>query len=138
MDFKELMYALALQETKGVGAVTAKKLIAIYGSAVQLFTAHQQKKIKKDVSVKLFYQLFSKASLLKAEKELNRAIAKGLKCLYYQGKEFPQQLLHGADAPLILFQDGGMNFNNYSKIISIVGTRNMSSYGRGFCEELIV
>lgn len=137
MNFNELMYALALQETKGVGAVTAKKLIDVYGSAVQLFTAHQQKKIEKEMNVKLFGQLFSKASLLKAEKELNNAIAKGLKCLYYKEKEYPKQLLHGADAPLVLFQDGEKDFNRYNKIISVVGTRNMSSYGRGFCEDLM-
>ncbi|MGY5355457.1 DNA-processing protein DprA [Wenyingzhuangia sp. IMCC45467] len=138
MNFNELMYALALQQTKGVGAVTAKKLIAIYGSAVALFKAHQQNKIEKEVSAKLFYQLFSKSSLINAEKELNRAISKGLKCLYYQEKNYPKYLLHCADAPLVLFHDGESDFNAYQKIISIVGTRNMSSYGRGFCEELII
>lgn len=137
MNFKELMYALALQETKGVGAVTAKKLIAIYGSAVQLFEAHQQNRIENEVNTKLFHQLFSNASLVNAEKELNIAISKGLKYLYFKEKDYPAYLIHCADAPLVLFQDGGSNFNQYHKIISIVGTRNMSSYGRGFCADLI-
>ncbi|ANW97373.1 DNA processing protein DprA [Wenyingzhuangia fucanilytica] len=137
MNFKELMYALALQEAKGVGAITAKKLISIYGSATQLFEAHQEKRIEKEVNLKLFQQLFSKASLAKAEKELNRAVSKGLKCLYYQDENYPKDLLNCADAPLILFQDGGGDFNQYQKVISIVGTRNMSNYGRGFCAELI-
>ena len=36
----------------------------------------------------------------------------------------------------MLFKDGKINLNN-SRIISIVGTRNMTSYGRDFCKELI-
>ena len=35
-----------------------------------------------------------------------------------------------------MFKDGNINFNNH-KIISIVGTRNMSSYGRDFITKLI-
>lgn len=138
MDLKELMYALALQETKGVGAITAKKLIAIYGSAVNVFMARQKNKIEKDVNVELFKRLFTKGSLLKSENEINKAISKGLKCLYYKDKEYPKYLLQCSDSPLVLFQDGNINFNQFSKIISIVGTRNMSSYGRVFCEDLIV
>lgn len=138
MDFNELMYALALQETKGVGAVTAKKLITIYGSAVRLFEAHQQKRIEKEVNVKLFHQLFSTAAIVKAEKEINRALSKGLKCLYYLNQDYPKQLLHCVDAPLVLFQDGGNDLNEHTKILSVVGTRNMSNYGRDFCADLIV
>ncbi|MEN8764842.1 MAG: DNA-processing protein DprA [Wenyingzhuangia sp.] len=138
MNFNELMYALALQETKGVGVITARKLIDVYGSAIQLFFAHQTHRIEKEVNPKLFRQLFSKASLLKAEKELKLAEDKGLKCLYYKDDNYPRYLLESMDAPLILFQDGSCDVNSYDRIISIVGTRNMTNYGRGFCEQLII
>ena len=137
MNYTELFYALALQETKGVGAVKAKKLIAVYGSANDLFKAHQESRVEKDINMKAFGKLFSKTSLINAEREIDRAVAKGLQCLYYQDKNYPKHLLNCIDAPLILFQDGSKNLNNFDKIISIVGTRNMSSYGRGFCAELI-
>jgi DNA processing protein len=45
-------------------------------------------------------------------------------------------LQHCIDSPILLFKDGNIDFSN-RKIISIVGTRNMSSYGRDFCNKLI-
>ncbi len=134
----EIQYALALQETKGVGCVTAKKLINNYGSAVELFKAHQQNDIKSEINIGVFKKLFSKDSLLKAEKELKIAGEKNLICLYFKNSNYPKHLLNCADAPVVLFKDGDTEINNFDKIISIVGTRNMTPYGRDFCKELIL
>lgn len=138
MKLDELIYALALQDTKGIGCVTAKKLINSYGSAFELFLAHQNKVMKNDVNPKVFSQLFSESSLIKAKNEIEKSLKRGLEIIYFKDNTYPKYLLNCADAPLILFKDGGDKINNYSKIISIVGTRNMSSYGRDFCKELIL
>lgn len=130
MDMEELQYALALQAAKGIGSVRAKKLIVEHGSAVNLFKAYQK---NKDT----YRSLFSKEALVKAEKELEKSISKKLECLYFQDEKYPKYLLNCVDAPLILFKDGGKTINNYSKVISIVGTRNITTYGRDFCKELI-
>ena len=138
MNKEELIYALALQDAKGIGCVTAKKLINIYGSAEKLYEAHQQNIIKQDVSLDLLLRLYTKETIKKAKHEIERALTKGLKILYFKQDTYPKYLLNCADGPLLLFQDGGANINNSSRIISVVGTRNISNYGRDFCKELIL
>ncbi|NIJ44066.1 DNA processing protein [Wenyingzhuangia heitensis] len=138
MDIEELQYALALQDTKGVGSVTAKKLIAIYGSAVELYKAHQRKEIRDNVNQKVFDRLFRSTSVDKAKKEIDRALSRGINCIYYKSKEYPKELLNCSDAPVILFKDGDDNCNEYKRVISVVGTRNITSYGRDFCKELLL
>ena len=138
MDFEEIQYALALQEAKGVGCVTAKKIISIYGSAVEVFKAHQKGFVKEGVNANLFKKMFSKEALIKSEKELKIVRERGLECLYFKNANYPKYLLDCADAPLVLFQDGKALINHYQRVISIVGTRNITTYGKDFCKDLIL
>jgi DNA processing protein len=55
---------------------------------------------------------------------------------YYQEKEYPERLRHCIDGPLILFSSGNIDLEN-RKTISIVGTRQITSYGADFCRKLI-
>ena len=40
------------------------------------------------------------------------------------------------DGPILFFQDGNIDLEN-KKIISIVGTRKITTYGISFCEKLV-
>ncbi len=139
MDFKELHYSLALQNTKGIGSIKAKKLIEAYGSATNLFEAHQNKAIKKNINAKEFASLFSEESLAKAERELEVAKRANLAMFTMLDAEYPSYLKNCIDAPTVLFKDGAAknSINDFRKIISIVGTRNITAYGRDFCKDLI-
>jgi DNA processing protein len=55
---------------------------------------------------------------------------------FFQNENFPKRLNECIDGPLLLFSSGEMDFN-VSKVVSIVGTRNASDYGKQICEELI-
>ena len=56
--------------------------------------------------------------------------------LYYQNDDYPNKLKHCIDGPVLLFGSGNLNFEN-RKIISIVGTREVTSHGVDFCKKLI-
>jgi DNA processing protein len=56
--------------------------------------------------------------------------------LFLTDKNYPQRLLHCYDSPTLLYYRGNANLN-HSKIISIVGTRNYSEYGKLITEKLI-
>lgn len=137
MNHQEYQYVLALQEVKGIGFVNAKKLINNYGSATNLFLAHQSKEGIKELKPAISQQLFNMQTLLKTEKEIEKAIANNLNILYFKEPDFPELLLNCSDGPLLLFYDGVKKLNSFNKTISIVGTRNITPYGRAFCEELI-
>ena len=72
----------------------------------------------------------------KAEKELDYIKTNGINTLYFQDSNYPDRLKHCFDGPVLLFGSGTINFNN-RKIISIVGTRQITSYGIEFCKKLI-
>ena len=137
MKKEELLYTLALQRAKGIGDVNAKKLIKFCGSAKNVFKERKSSLLKIDgVGTFLVQAIFEAKNLSEAEEELQKIEDNNIKCLSYFEEDFPRNLKNCADAPILLFQDGNFNLTN-RKIISIVGTRNMTNYGKDFCEKLI-
>lgn len=56
--------------------------------------------------------------------------------LYFEAPDYPNKLKHCIDGPIVLFQKGQVNWTP-QPIISIIGTRNITSYGRTQCEKII-
>lgn len=137
MKEDELLYVLALQKTKGIGDVIAKKLISSLGSAQAVFQekTHKLKKLNGIGAITLA-NLNDQSVLKNAEKELEIIRKKNLKTHYFLDDDYPTKLKYCIDGPILLFQKGNTNFEN-RKVISIVGTRNMTPYGRDCCEQLI-
>ena len=54
----------------------------------------------------------------------------------FQDENYPDRLKHCIDGPVLLFSSGNIDLKN-RKIISIVGTRQITSYGTEFCRKLI-
>ncbi len=59
-----------------------------------------------------------------------------MEILFLKEKNYPQRLLECHDAPITLYKKGNFDLNS-SKIVAIVGTRNITSYGRALCDNLI-
>ena len=57
-------------------------------------------------------------------------------CSSYLEENYPDRLKYCIDGPVLLFSTGAINWNN-KKIISIVGTRQVSAHGIDFCKKLI-
>ncbi|HNQ27801.1 MAG TPA: DNA-processing protein DprA [Aquaticitalea sp.] len=137
MTDQELLYLLALQNVPNIGDITAKKLINHCGSAKAVFEERQGNLMKIDgigsVTIK---QLYYKDHLLASEKELHFIKENGIKCLYFKDDLYPEKLKHCIDGPIVLFQAGNINVKQ-QRIISIVGTRKITTYGVAFCEKLV-
>ena len=137
MNKDELLYILALQKTKGIGDIIAKKLITTLGSASAVYQEKPQN-IKKlnGIGTIILANLKDKNPLKQAEKEMEFIIKNNIKTFYFLDDDYPLKLKYCIDGPILYFQKGNTSFEN-RKIISIVGTRNMTSYGKDFCEQLI-
>ena len=137
MNSEKLLAILRLQATKNVGDILAKKLIATTGSIEQVFLEKKSTLHKiNGIGTHVTQHLFDESKLKKVEKELTYIQQNNIAFSYFLDEDYPQHLRHCIDAPILLFKDGNLNLNN-NKIISIVGTRKMSSYGRDFCNQLI-
>lgn len=137
MTNEELFYYLALQSVEGIGPVNGKKLIKYYGGIKELFAdIKDQKTTHKGLSKLIFQRIKDPQIFKRAEKELDFIEKYRLKAVGFKDKDYPERLKHCHDGPLLIFQKGNFNVNN-KRIISIVGTRLMTNYGRGFLNEFI-
>lgn len=134
---EELLYVLALQRVRGIGDINAKKLISHCGSAKNVLKEKRLnlEKINGIGSFTIQY-LFDTENIKAAEKELEYIQKNNIEVLYFSDENYPEKLKHCIDAPILLFKEGNFSLKN-NPIISIVGTRNITSYGRDFCEKLI-
>ncbi len=137
MNITELFHVLALLKIDGVGDIVAKKLINHCGSAEKIFNAKaSQLKSIDGIGEILIKKLKDKSVFEKAAQELKFIENEKIEVLYYLNENYPDKLKHCIDGPVLLFASGNMNFEN-RKLISIVGTRQITSYGTEFCKKLI-
>lgn len=134
---EELFAVLRLQATPNVGDIIAKKLIRHVGSAQQIFKEQNSSLLKIDGIGEFVIKQLQKTSFLnRVEEELKYIVDGKINFSYFLDSSYPKRLQHCVDGPLLLFHDGKINWSQ-EKIISIVGTRNLTNYGRSFCNDLI-
>jgi DNA processing protein len=137
MTEQDLFYLLALQRVEGVGDIMAKKLLTHCGSAEAVFkTKTTQLAAIDGVGSILLRNLKNQAVFDKANAELEFIRTNEINVVHFQGENYPERLKHCIDGPLLLFTSGKIDLKN-RKIISIVGTRQITSYGTEFCRKLI-
>ena len=134
---QDLFYLLALQRVEGVGDIMAKKLITHCGSAEAVFQTKTAALAGIDgVGSSLLKNLKDTLVFEKATQEMHFIQTNAIKVAYFQDEDYPERLKQCIDGPLLLFSSGNIDLKN-RKIISIVGTRQITSYGTEFCRKLI-
>ncbi len=137
MTDNELIHILALQHVPNIGDITAKKLINHCGSVEAVFKEKKQNLLKIDgIGTVVISDLFNKEHITAAEEELEYIKENNITCLYFTDAEYPERLKHCIDSPILMFQSGNINLKN-QHIISIVGTRKITSSGIDFCNALV-
>lgn len=137
MNEEELFYVLALQKVELVGDIVAKKLLTHFGSAKEIFQSKAVKLQSIDgIGSILIRNLKDKSVFQKAETELQFIKENHIETLYFKDENYPEKLKHCIDGPVLLFASGNFDLKN-RKIISIVGTRQITSYGIESCKKLI-
>ncbi len=133
----DLLYQIALTLVPNIGDVQAKGLINCYGDASSIFKApkKQLENIEgigtvRASSIKAF------ADFSSCEAEIAFIEKYKITPLFLTDEHYPRRLLNCYDSPSLLFYRGNADLNK-SKIISVVGTRNHSDYGRHQCEKIL-
>lgn len=133
----ELLYQIALTLVPNIGSVHAKALIEYFGDARSIFNAS----VKQLSAVENIGE--SKAKSIKnfngfgdAEKEISFIEKYNIQPLFMTSGNYPKRLLNTYDAPVLLYYRGNADLNT-SRIISIIGTRSNTEYGKAITERLI-
>ncbi len=133
----EFIAVLRLQNIPNVGDVTAKKLITHCGSPSAVFDDKVGRLLKIDgIGTHTISGLHDTEHLEAAQEEYVYIKSKGIAHSYFMHADYPNYLKHCIDSPVLLFKRGTIDLEG-RKIISVVGTRNITSYGMAFCERFI-
>lgn len=131
-------YMVALSMIKGIGPILARNIVAYLGSAEAIFTEKQQTLAKiPGIGEILSNAIVNQTDILaKADKELDFIAKNSFHVYPYTDKAYSYRLKECADAPVVLYANGTIDFNN-GRFIAFVGTRNITDYGRALCESII-
>lgn len=139
MNQEAVLYQVALNFIPELGDISIKNLVSYCGGASEIFNASKSKLQKTPgIGEKLSTIILENKNeaIEKATEELKFIEKHQIQTLFYTDKNYPQRLLHCYDAPCLLFYLGNADLNN-QKIISVVGTRKATDYGKAVCEKLI-
>lgn len=137
MYSQQTLYYIATTLLPGIGPVLAKQLIAYLGSAEQIFKESPKNlaKIPK-IGETLARYIKENNVMQQAEQELAFVKKNNIQIALHTHETYPRRLKNCDDAPLLFYYKGNNNFN-HDKIISIVGTRSATEYGKRCCKQLI-
>ena len=133
----ERICSIALTLCTGIGALTAHRLVQAIGSAADVFARRKELiQLCPDIQPAALKALDTPGIFARAEQELAFADKHGIACLTLCDERYPTRLRECEDAPLFLFYSGTGNLNSL-RVVSMVGTRRATDYGRQWCEDFV-
>ena len=137
MDKSPLLCQIAVTLLPNIGPVLAKNLISYCGGVAEIFNASYSKLIKiPGIGSQTAKDILNADILERAEQEIDFIRKHKIQPLFYLDEKYPQRLKNCYDNPVMLYYKGNADLNA-SKIVSIVGTRKATEYGKMVCENLI-
>lgn len=137
MNNNDLKHKIGIGLIPKIGPVLTKRLITYCGSLEEVFKEKGRNLSKiPGIGDTLAHYIKENNVLEKAEKEVEFIVKKNIKSLFYLDENYPERLRHCFDAPIIFYYRGDVDFNK-QKILSIVGTRNATEYGKEMCNKLV-
>lgn len=137
-DKNQLLYQIALTLLPGVGIINARKLIGLSGSAEAIFKEKKSSlsKIPRIVDSVIDAVTNNKVYLEKAAKEIDFIERHNIKTYFFTDDNYPFRLKQCADCPILFYSLGNANLDS-KYIVSVVGTREATDYGKEVCRTLI-
>src|SRR5581483_11149438 len=132
-----LLYQIALTFINNIGPVSAKGLLEHFGDAEQIFRVSKAKWLKVPGIGELTLGGADRdLALCRAEEQLRFIEEHGIRVIFYTDLEYPKRLKNCIDSPIVLYANGNMDLN-VQRVISVVGTRQATEYGRQLCRQLV-
>lgn len=136
-NINEQLSVLALTRVRGLKATLILQLIEAAGTASELFanidSIHD---ILPGVTPELIAALSDKSVFDYAKKEMEFIAGNNIKLYCITDDDYPARLRECIDAPAAIYTLGNADLNA-RRIVSIVGTRHATEYGKDICSNFV-
>lgn len=133
-----LLDELALTFVPQLGSKGIAHLIDLYGSAERIYATSADTlicyaELRNDIA----QRIGARVGYKEAELELQYCEKYGIKVTSYNDYDYPTLLREAPDRPHIIYSMGDVEALQSPHILSVVGTRKVSSYGESVCARII-
>jgi len=137
MQNQNLIYQIGITLVKGIGNIIAKQIVENLENPELLFK-EKPRLLERipGISSRILQEIKNPEVLKRAEQEILFIEKNKISPFFITEPGYPQRLKEYVDAPMILYYKGNADLNA-SKIISIVGTRHATSYGKEITQTLL-
>lgn len=133
----EWLHRIALTLIPALGPVRIKNLVEHFGTATAVLNSSRKEWLRvPQMTEAACKEMKNKQVLEEAAKEWQWIKEHAITPLFLTDPNYPHRLRQCYDPPALLFYKGTANLN-HPRILSIIGTRNSSNYGKQVTEELI-
>ena len=137
MNFSPTQQQIALTFLSGIGSRRARIIIGHFNDLNEFFSEKKLNLAEIPGIQPDFVNYTQRIAALEAAQKVTESLDKiGATTVFFTEKEYPRRLKQCPDAPLLLYAKGNINWNP-EKVVSIVGTRHASAYGKQLTEELV-
>jgi DNA processing protein len=136
-DMDERKYWLAFSICSGIGPVRFHRLLNYFGSATKAWDASLQELIDSGIGKKMAQDVLDFKKTFTIEKYEERMQKLQVTYLTLQDAEYPQLLKAIKNPPIVLYKKGTYTFNKKDTLVSVVGTRKITEYGKEVTELLV-
>lgn len=132
-----LLHQIALTLVPGIGDINGKKLVSYCGGPEAVFKESKNNLMKIPGMGEATANSIAKHNVYeRAEKELKYIEKAEITPLFFLDTNYPIRLKQCIDSPMLLYTKGNVDLN-CNKIISVVGTRRATEYGKEHCDKII-
>ncbi|MFT3705792.1 MAG: DNA-processing protein DprA [Agriterribacter sp.] len=133
----DILYQIALTIVPQIGDVHAATLLQHFETAKDIFSARKAELEKiAGIGTVRAKSIKSFNNFSRAEEEIAFIEKYKIKVLTSKNSGYPTRLLNCYDAPSVLYYKGNVDLNK-QKIISVIGTRNHTDYGKDQTHAII-
>jgi DNA processing protein len=135
--YPDLNYQIALSMVPTIGPVLQKKLLEHFLSAEYIFKANKKELCQiEGIGEWSANKIIAFNDFHRVDAEINFIEKYSIKPLFIFNNEYPQRLINCHDAPTLLYYKGNASLNE-ERVISIIGTRTNSTYGKMITERIV-
>ena len=129
---------IALTFVPRLGVRGVAHLMDLYHSAARVYNEPSFRLlICAELRQDLVDRIIRKEGFAEAEREMKYCEANGIKVTASTDSDYPYHLLEIPDRPHVIYSKGNIEALQSPHILSIVGTRRISSYGESVCARII-